>query len=99
MAHTTQKLSIALMATVCVFSAGAAFAKEAPALYALKDKAEVCKKGYTRVEVEFIKANAAGAVTLKYKDSAPMGPIPKKFATQYATLKAGDAVCLPGAKD
>lgn len=86
-------------AVIFAFSACAAVAKEAPKAYPLKSKTDVCKTGYERVEVESVKKAADGSITFKHKGQAPMGPVPKKFATQYASMKAGDIQCLPGSSE
>jgi hypothetical protein len=100
--YRTQKLfTLAAVALTLAVSSQMAIAKGAAKLIVLKDKTEVCKKGFERAEVETIKITAAGAVTVKFKVGQPMGPIPKGPATAigYSALKVGDIVCMPGSEE
>lgn len=89
---------IALALATISFSTLAA-PKPEPKSYTLTNKSESCKKGYQRMEVEFLKVAANGSVSFKYKGDKVMGPVPKQYATPFLKMKAGDIDCVPGSQD
>ena len=89
---------IAIALVALSFSASAAPKAELKS-YTLTNKAEACKKGYQRMEVEFMKVAANGSVSFKYKGDKVMGPVPKQYAAQFLKMKVGDVDCIPGSQD
>ena len=91
--------TVLVLALAAISFTASAAPKVEPKAYTLTNKAEACKQGFTRAEIEFVKFAANGSVTFKYKGYPVMSPVPKQYAAQYKNTKSGDIKCLPDSED